>query len=392
VTKVYQFFQINNRYCYISASDFKRILLLSYGICQGKTVNISHINNEIPTSISGCKTEDAQYKWLIQAFQIGNILPILRQVFSLLIGAFYELQQVVHILIDRTNWEIGLRKVNILSIGLLHKESIFIPLLHEDLGYKGNSDGQTRLNLISQLVKWWNLLCIPLPVFEIVGDREFIGEEWLKALDGMDINFVIRLKSGLKFYEWLDNDMSLNKETTKTLMQKHHVLGNNCAEVVISDEIVVKVVSVVNEGKDAKEEPYIYLITNSIDIENTGDTYRKRWKIETCFKHLKSGDFNLEDMNLEFPHKTDILMAILSLVYAFTIFIAEQELGAEPIKIQKYKNGKSYPRKSVFLRGKSVIAKIKTFEEFLIEIFKFMKKSIDNLLVMNDIFIRKKTG
>lgn len=155
------------------------------------------------------------------------------------------------------------------------------------------------------------------------------------------------------------------KESAKQLMYKYQQLGNNCAEVVISDEVVVKIVSVKNEGKDSKEEPYIYLITNTIDIENTVHIYRKRWKIETCFKHLKSGGLNLEDMNLEFPHKTDILMAILSLVYALTIFTAEEELGSIPIKMQKYRNGKVYLRKSLFLIGKSKIVKIKVWEEFV---------------------------
>ena len=49
--------------------------------------------------------------------------------------------------IDRTNWDLGSQNINLLTIGLLTKDNIFIPLVWSDLGYKGNSDSDSRLQV-----------------------------------------------------------------------------------------------------------------------------------------------------------------------------------------------------------------------------------------------------
>lgn len=396
MTKIYKFFKNNREFCYISENDLQRLLALSYGICQSKTVNISSINDEITSSISGRQTSSSQYNWLVGAFQTGNIRPLLQQVFTLIVGAFHEFGAVLQILIDRTNWDIGLRRVNILSMGMLYKDSVFMPLIHEDLGYKGNSDSETRLNLIKQLIAWWEFLKIPLPVFEIVGDREFIGDAWLSALEELGVRYVIRLKSGLKFYEWLEHGMSGEKIEVKNIIAKQLDQDKNqdksSAEIVIGGQYIVRVVATRNEGKDSGTERYIYLITNNEDITNTANTYRNRWKIETCFKHLKTGGFNLEDMNLEFPHKTDILMAILSLVYAMTIFVAEKSPQIKKISMQKFKNGKVFPRTSIFKLGKSIIFVAKKWKDF-VNIFLIMAQfAFDKLLKNRLLHISVKNG
>jgi hypothetical protein len=324
MSKVYSYL-LNSHLVFLNAIQLKRLLLLCYGICQAKTVNISSIDKEIDSSMSGCKAT-AQYKWLMMAFQTGNITPLMRQIFTWVLGLYYRGSGQVRILIDRTNWDIGQRRVNILSIGILHDDRVFIPLLHEDLGYKGNSDCATRLNLIKILLEWWSLLDIPLPVFEVVGDREFIGEAWLLELESLGITYVIRLKSNLQFHEWLaEEGMSERKIRVDNIMKDKHKIGVFSAEIVLGDLVITNLVSVLNDGNDKDKDRYIYLITNRKDIAESGNVYRKRWKIETCFKHLKTAGFNLEDMKLESPHKTDILMSLLSLVYAMTIYLGEEE-------------------------------------------------------------------
>jgi transposase len=393
MAKIYRIYDKYKGFLYISYSDLERILLISYGICQAKSVNMSSVNSEISSADSG-KKESGQYKWLMSAFQTGDTVPIFRQIFSILVGLFSSGSHHEFILIDRTNWDIGLRKVNILSIGFLHKHSTYIPLLHEDLGYKGNSDGETRLNLIKQLIEWWQLLNIPLPTFEIVGDREFIGEDWLYDLEQLGVSYVIRLKSNLQFYEWIAQDgMSFYKSKVKDIMARHHKGGKYHAEVVIKEEVIVNIISTRNDGKDKADEKYIYLITNRKDIEQAANIYKKRWKIETCFKHLKSAGFNLEDLNMESPHKTDILMSILSLVYAITIWVAQEEevIGGQP-KMQTYANGKTYRRKSLFAKGKAIIVKVKLWIDFIKLLVQICKKAIHNLITFKKIHINNKYG
>ena len=72
------------------------------------------------------------------------------------------------------------------------------------------------------------------------------------------------------------------------------------------------------EDKKAKE-PFVYLITNLEDPLQAVGLYRKRWKIEYCFKHLKSNGFDLEATALEGAHKQEILFTILTLAYVLAV-------------------------------------------------------------------------
>ena len=73
MSKAYSYL-LNSHLVFLNAIQLKRLLLLCYGICQAKTVNISSIDKEIDSSMSGCKAT-AQYKWLMMAFQTGNTTP-----------------------------------------------------------------------------------------------------------------------------------------------------------------------------------------------------------------------------------------------------------------------------------------------------------------------------
>jgi hypothetical protein len=52
-----------------------------------------------------------------------------RNSFQLVIIYFYGGQEKVELVIDRTNRELGVTKINILTIGLLTENDIFIPLI-----------------------------------------------------------------------------------------------------------------------------------------------------------------------------------------------------------------------------------------------------------------------
>ena len=100
-------------------------------------------------------------------------------------------------MLDRTNWEFGKRKINLLVIGLLYKD-VFIPLVWEDLEKKGNSSSKECLDLVDQLLKWWQYSEVDLPELYITGDRDFIGYSWLRGLEKREINFVMRIRANFK--------------------------------------------------------------------------------------------------------------------------------------------------------------------------------------------------
>ena len=190
MTKVAFFSIIKGVGNFISNKQLEQLVILTYGIIQSKTVNISIVNDNIPLSETGCKNLDSQYKYLLKPFQRGDYEGLIKTCFRLLVIHFYGGEGEIKLILDRTNWQLGSQNINILAIGLLDKTGIFIPLVWDDLGYKGNSDSQTRINLIDQLLRWWREMPIPEPQFEIMGDREFIGEKWLVALSQRKIEYV----------------------------------------------------------------------------------------------------------------------------------------------------------------------------------------------------------
>ena len=366
MTKIVEVFAFGQYLYFLDEIRLKRLLILSFGILRSKTVNISLVNDEIPLDQSGRKSSQSQYNYLLGVFQTGNVQGAIRQIFNLLVVLFYSSEKELKILIDRTNWEIGARKVNILSIGLLYRDKTYIPLLNEDLGYKGNSSAQTRINLMDQFLDWWKVLQIPIPQFIIVGDREFIGEKWLKELSCRGVQYVIRLKANLKFETWLNGGYKIGKKFgVKTLHRYLQRYNKQSVEVVLAGQTIAQIYVLENEGKLALKEPFLYLITNIDDLDRTGDIYRQRWRIETCFSHLKSKGLNLESLNLEGQHKTDILMAVLALVYSLIIYQGQEAQIEQPPKTIKYKNGKEYHRVSIFRQGLKELAKIISFEQFL---------------------------
>ena len=393
MAKILEIFAFGKYLFFLNKVELKRLLVLSFGILRAGTVNLRAVTDEIDFEQSGRSTWDSQYNYVLKTFQTGDVEKLIRQVFNILVILFYGGEESVKILIDRTNWEKGEDDVNVLSIGLLYKERIFIPLIGEDLGHKGNSDSETRILLTDKLLEWWGAMQIPVPQFIIVGDREFIGEEWLNALAQREVNYVIRLKANLKFEVWLKDTYKMGKkfgvQTLHRYMQRY---DKQMLELVLAGESIAQIRVLKNEGKQATTQPYLYLITNIEQPDLAGAVYRQRWKIETCFAYLKSKGLNLEVFNLSGTHKTDILMAVLTLVYALIVKTGEEIQQEEPPKMVQYSNGKVYPRVSAYKAGKRKLAKIKTFEQFVAFMTTIFQKIIDKWQNLKQLHIKILSG
>lgn len=91
--------------------------------------------------------------------------------------------------IDRTEWDFGKYQCNVLMM-VAKNGSIGIPLYWSLLDNKsGNSSAENRCDLLDKLIKVIGKERIAL----IVGDREFIGIEWVKYLKKNQIPFCMRL-------------------------------------------------------------------------------------------------------------------------------------------------------------------------------------------------------
>lgn len=103
------------------------------------------------------------------------------------------------------------------------------------------------------------------------------------------------------------------------------------------------------------KEPYIFFLS---DLDNAKDIlkyYTQRWKIECCFRHLKTNGFNLEDMNLKKDNKIMLMVAVVIVTYALAIKEGVLKYLQKQIRMKHYKNGKVYLEMSIFRKGLEVL-------------------------------------
>lgn len=97
-------------------------------------------------------------------------------------------------------------------------------------------------------------------------------------------------------------------------------------------------------------EPLIYLLSSlKVTPSRVASRYPIRWQIETCFKHLKSNGFNLEEMNHKGEERSRLIMA--TVVFAYTLSVCEGLKEYKKVPINKYKSGLQRKAYSVFRIG-----------------------------------------
>lgn len=107
--------------------------------------------------------------------------------------------------------------------------------------------------------------------------------------------------------------------------------------------------------KHNPKEPYLYFISDLHDAKAIARHYLKRWKIECCFKNLKTNGFNLEDINLRSDLKIELIIGILALIYLIAIREGILKHRTKPIALKKYKSGATHFLISVFRTGYAMI-------------------------------------
>ncbi|MDZ7847248.1 MAG: hypothetical protein U5L96_10985 [Owenweeksia sp.] len=90
---------------------------------------------------------------------------------------------------DRTEWDYGVFRINILASGIVYKGCAF-PILFTMLPKKGNSNTDERVALIERFIRLFGREALG----SLLADREFVGHKWVKYLIDNDIKYFIRVK------------------------------------------------------------------------------------------------------------------------------------------------------------------------------------------------------
>ena len=164
------------------------------------------------------------------------------------------------------------------------------------------------------------------------------------------LSFVIRLREKMYF----ELQTSTEKKTSLKFFRTHVERYGIYAVPMTLGNTTYTFVMIKNPKHDPKE-PYIYFISDLQDAKAIANHYLKRWKIECCFKHLKTNGFNIEDVNLKTDEKIELMMGVLATVYIMAVKEGLLSNKRRPIPIKKYKNGKIYLSISIFRMGMAII-------------------------------------
>ena len=322
-------------------SVLKNLLIIVLSLLKKGSCNLYKLRATIGNVCENSTNKpSSNYKRVLRFFRSNALsalwLDLLSYGFSLLrLKADY-------LALDGTSWEHGKRKLHLLTLCVIYKD-VAIPIYWEDLSKKGTSNMAERQLLLTKAASLFNLEGKTL-----LADREYIGVNWFRTLLSLKIDFIIRLKKN-------SYKVNINQAAGKTYGTLERKIRRSKKKVrIVSktfnlDELELRVIMTKNLARDDKDA-IIYLITNKKEAANKlANAYFIRWKIETCFRHMKSNGFDLESINLADKNRARLLIALI--VFAYTISILEGLKQYKQVKMKKYSNQTQYKLVSVFREG-----------------------------------------
>lgn len=280
-----------------------------------KTVNFTHL----ATSFMSKTLTESCYKRIQRFFRFFKYDPF--AVASMVISLFRLKDTRVKLALDRTNWKFGKLDINILMLTAAHR-GVGLPLMWSCLKKRGNSNTKERISLIQRIL----MLIRPENIECLLGDREFVGEEWIKWLDEQKIPFLFRIRNNSLLEGGLAvNVLFRNLPTGKKIRNAKTVLWGR--EVYLS-----------TRWSYSKDE--LVTIISNHKIRKPFKTYQKRWEIETFFGCLKKRGFCFEDTHLKHVDRIEKLVCVLTVAFCWSYLIGEKKEQETPIQ------NKSHGRKS----------------------------------------------
>jgi hypothetical protein len=229
------------------------------------------------------------------------------------------------LVIDRTEWKFGTKRVNLLTVGYL-LDGLTIPLRWRELGRGGNSNYHDRRAVLEPLLG----ALAGLPIRALVADREFIGVAFLAWLQEHDVPFVIRIRKNARLRRLARRAgargvlagevFSRLAVGARWLLAEPWVVYGHRLHVVAA-----------REGK----EPWI-LVTNARP-EEALRLYGQRWSIETTFGALKRRGFDLETTHLRHSERLERLVGVLALALLWAVKVGLWRHRRQAIRVKKHR-------------------------------------------------------
>jgi hypothetical protein len=326
-----------SRHLDLSKSRVETLALLILGLVNGRTVNLSHIASQI----SGTALIPSSYRRLQRFFQYvrldGNWS-------APLIVKWLGIKPPWVLCLDRTNWKIGRRDVNILTLAITTRR-VRIPLMWTLLPTGGCSTQDERIDLMRRYLAIFD----PASISWLLADREFIGVRWMEFLLKNNIIFAIRLKEDTVIHLQDGHTYKLGC-LLRTRPKAKQILAQPGRFGAMTDRSALPLTFA---AKRLADDEFLIVATNG-PTDKALNIYRKRWQIECLlgkprFAHgdSKTRGLNMEDTRITDPAKLNTLLIIVTLAMAWAHVTAAAAQAGAAIK----KRAHGYRYKSWFRLG-----------------------------------------
>jgi Transposase DDE domain len=314
----------------LSNDRLQTLVVLIQGLINARTVNLTHLAG----AFCGPAKLSSNYRRLQRFFQYVSLdEDWLAKALVALLG----LTPPYRLCLDRTNWKVGRKHVNMLVL-CIATQRVRIPVMWQILDYGGGSSMAQRMGLLTRFMALFGKKSIKL----LLGDAEFIGNQWFEFLVENEIPFVIRVAGHLIVrlddgYEGPLDRLLRSRATRQRLMKaKGRFL-----------QMEQRFSATMSFGVSQLSDGSWLIVATNRGPRKALNAYKQRWQIECLFGDTKTRGFNMEDTHLTQPPKLALLLAIIALAIAWTHACAKvvQPQG----DIARAKHG--YRRKSWFRTG-----------------------------------------
>lgn len=316
---------------------------LVYAITIVKTINLA----QVATAFQGSAKESSNYK---RAIRFMKYFTVPLSSVAKFVVSIFPLEVAWYIAIDRTNWKLGSKDINIFMLSICHG-GIAIPLLWESLNKRANTKTEHRIAIMERFIKLFGVGRIK----SLLADREFIGKAWLKYLIETSIPFTIRVKCNHK----------VPNAKGKLRPVKNFFRHLRIGETLNLGKRKVMGVEVYIVGRRLAGDEWHIIITNDSPMGGMA-RYSKRQEIETMFGCLKTRGFNFESTHITKTDRLDNLIAVMVIAFVWAYRAGELFNEVEPIKIKSHGDR----AKSIFRHGydymrRLILNSAKRAEEFI---------------------------
>lgn len=319
-----------SRHIDLSNDRRRTLVVLIMGLISARTVNLSHLAG----AFCGPAKLSSNYRRLQRFFQYvrldGDWL-------AKALVALLRLAPPYRLCLDRTNWKVGAKDINLLVLCIATQRAR-IPVLWDMLDHGGSSTMVQRQALLARFMALFGKGSIKL----LLADREFIGNQWFEFLVENDIPFAIRVSDRL--FVRLDDGYDGPLERLATTKGSRHRLMKARGCFAGMQE---RFAGALCFGAVRVRDGAVLIVATNRNPRKALNAYKSRWQIECLFAHTKTRGFNMEDTRLTQPAKLSLLLALIALAMAWSLACAMLVKGHHDIPRAKH----GYRRKSWFRTG-----------------------------------------